>query len=157
MNGLRVLQSSEVENPTSKFMRIFMSGKKRLNPQKRKKKRYYERYLSLRQREGNGTVAGFGKVVNGRAKDLRSMLTKFWRRKQPSIRRVSALLCLCHTQLKLLYYSQWEAKRKTAKRCPTSKSAARREIWKAHDFEVVTKVSDWWLYFHFRNSNTASL
>lgn len=38
MNGLRVLQSSEVENPTSKFMRIFMSGKKRLNPQKRKKK-----------------------------------------------------------------------------------------------------------------------
>lgn len=108
-----------------------MTGKKS-KPRRRKKKRYYEVYLSsLGQREGNGTVVGFGKVVNGRAKDLRSMLTKFWRRKQPSIRRVLALLCLCHTQLKwfqLLLYSQWEAKRNTAKRCPTSKSCKGRNM-----------------------------
>ena len=103
-----------------------------IKPEEEKKKRYYEVYLSsLGQREGNGTVVGFGKVVNGRAKDLRSMLTKFWRRKQPSIRRVLALLCLCHTQLKwfqLLLYSQWEAKRNTAKRCPTSKSCKGRNM-----------------------------
>lgn len=78
-------------------------------------------------------MAGFEKVVNGRAKDLRSTLRKFWRRKQPSMRRVSALLCLCYTLLKwfqLLRYSQWEAKRKTAKRCPTSKSAAKERNMK---------------------------
>ena len=87
---------------------------------------------SLGRREGNGAVAGFGKVVNGRAKDLSSTLRKFWRR-QPSMRRVSALLCLCRIQLKwfqLLRYSQWEAKRKTAKRCPTSQSAAKERNMK---------------------------
>ena len=88
---------------------------------------------SLGRREGNGAVAGFGKVVNRRAKDLSSTLRKSWRRKQPSMRGVSALLCLCHTQLKwlqLLRYSQWEAKRKTAKRCPTSQSAAKERNMK---------------------------
>lgn len=55
-------------------------------------------FPSIGQRERNGTVARFGKGVNEGAKGRRSTLTEFWRRKQPSIRRVSALLCLCHIQ-----------------------------------------------------------